>query len=102
MSQHGTQGLGQQGRLSGLATSLGALEGDVERARIGHGQRFFAALFLAGRLGRAVRLALPSPPFAATCSRRTASNSYARSGVISSIRSPLPIEAFVSPSVTYT
>jgi hypothetical protein len=39
---------------------------------------------------------------AATCSRRIASSSKARSGSISSMRSPLPIDAFVSPSVTYT
>ena len=96
--EDGAERVGEQGGLGALAASLRPFEGDVQRPRAGHGQRFFAALFLAGRLARAGRL-LP-PPFAATCSRRTASSSYARSGSISSTRSPLPIEALVSPSVT--
>ena len=69
-------------------------------AAVFFGALFAAADLVAAFLGDDERELEARLLFVGPASRRTASNSKARSGSISSMRSPRPIDAFVSPSVT--
>ena len=88
VGEHGAERLGEQRRLGALAAALGPLEGDVGRRQpsLPLGPLAVAAALLGGASSSpGAFLAAPScavfggPPLAATCSRRTASSSKARS-----------------------